>query len=125
MNMDIYLLKRALKEFHGTKNLHKFLYPGVSPLHLSDACHFILNTCDSWWLFEIILLKQSDKVLKDVHYQVWSLQRMKKNLIFELSCREGSGKVPLIILPLSSYNFPLDKIELLVIRNVCFMRQES
>jgi hypothetical protein len=122
--METYLLKRALKEFHGTEAYHKHLFPGKSPILLTDGCNFIREECKAWWLFDAILSYQCEKILRNVKFQIWILRRLKKDLFWELTCREDSGKKPLITQTLEFSDFPIDEVRIWVIDKVCLLPSE-
>ena len=124
MTMETYYLKRTLKEFHGTRTYHKHLFPGKSPILLTDGCNFIREKCKAWWLFDAILSYQCVKVLKDVHFQIWILKRLKRDLSWELTCREDSGKNPIITQTIKFSDFPLEEIKIWVIAKVCLLPSE-
>jgi hypothetical protein len=75
--MNTYEIKRALRQFTGTECYHKHLFPGKSPILLTDGCDFIRTHCNAYWLFDAILSYQCEKVLKSVAFQVWELKRLK------------------------------------------------
>jgi hypothetical protein len=53
--MNVFQIKRALKQFTGTERYHKNLFPGQSPILLTDGCDFIRTHCNAHWLFDAIL----------------------------------------------------------------------
>lgn len=124
MTMETYYLKRTLKEFHGTRAYHKHLFPGKSPILLTDGCNFIREECNAFWLFDAILSYQCEKVLKDVHFQIWILKRLKRDLSWELTCREDSGKNPIITQVINFSDFPLEEIKIWVIDKVALLPSE-
>jgi hypothetical protein len=51
ITMNTYEIKRALREFTGTEFYYKHLFPGRSPILLTDGCYFIRTHCNAYWLF--------------------------------------------------------------------------
>jgi hypothetical protein len=45
--MNTYEIKRALRQFTGTEFYHKHLFPGKSPILLTDGCDFIRTHCNA------------------------------------------------------------------------------
>ena len=70
--MEAIEIHEELKQFLGTVDFHKHLFPGKSPILLTDGCKFIRDECKAYWLFDAILSYQCEKVLKGVSFQVWS-----------------------------------------------------
>jgi hypothetical protein len=124
MIMNTYQIQWALREFTGTESYHKHLFPGRSPLLLTDGCAFVREHCNSWWLWDAILIYQSDKILRNVKFQKWILKRLKKDLSWELTCWEDSGRKPLITQIIEFSDFPLEEIKIWVIDNVALLPSE-
>ena len=122
--MTAYQIKRALKEFHGTEKYHKHLFPGKSPIILTDGCNFIREECKAWWLFDAILSYQCEKILNNVNFQIWILKRLRRDLSWELTCREDSAMKPLITQVIKFSDFPLEEIKIWVIAKVCLLPSE-
>jgi hypothetical protein len=122
--METYLIKWSLQEFRGTSGYHKHLFPGKSPLLLTDGCSFVREQCKAHWLFDAILSYQSDERLRNVKFQIWILQRLKKDLSWEIKCFEDTGKKPIITQIIEFSDFPLDSIKIWVIDNVCLLPSE-
>jgi hypothetical protein len=122
--MEVCHIKRALREFKGTTKYHKHLFPGKSPLVLTDGCNFIREHCNAYWLFDAILSYQSDKILRNVFFQVWELRQLRKDLSFSLTCRQDSDKKPIISQAIEFSDFPLEEIKIWVIDNVALLPSE-
>ena len=122
--METYLLKRTLKEFHGTGAYHKHLFPGKSPILLTDGCNFIREECKAFWLFDAILSYQCEKILSNLKFQIWELQQSKKDLSWKLMCREDSGRKPIITQVIEFSDFPIPEIKIWVIDKVCLLPSE-
>jgi hypothetical protein len=122
--MDAYRIRRTLKELKRAKSFHKFLYPGKSPILISTGCKFLLENCDSSFLFDAILKSQELKILKDVKFQSWSLRQVKNDMSWNLSCSTNCDKKPLIIQSIPVKDFPIPELTIWVIQNVALLRQE-
>ena len=118
-------IREELKMFHGTAQYHKHLFPGKSPILLTDGCKYVRDACEAYWLFDAILIYQCDKVLKGVNFQIWELKRLKKDLTWLLTCREDSDKKPIISQAIVSLDFPLDNIIIWVIDKVALLPSEN
>ena len=117
-------IRNELKQFHGTQEYHKHLFPGKSPILLTDGCKFIRDECKAYWLFDAILSYQASIELKGVNFQVWELKQLRKNLTWLLTCREDTGKKPLISQSIEYSDFPIDYIKIWVIDKVALLPSE-
>lgn len=122
--METYLIKRQLKEFHGSMQLEFHLYPGKSPLQITEGCAFVREKCQAFWLFDAILSYQMDKRLKNVKFQIWELKQQKSDLSWSLTCREDSGEKPLVTQRIEFSDFPLSSIKIWVIDKVALLPSE-
>jgi hypothetical protein len=117
-------IKRRLKEFHGTSKYFRHLFPGKSPILITEGCAFVREQCKAYWLFDAILSYQLDKRLKNVPFQIWELKQQMKDLSWLLTCQEDSGKTPLISQRIEFSDFPLDSIRIWVIDAVALLPGE-
>lgn len=122
--METYRIKRQLKEFRGTSQYHKHLFPGKSPILLTDGCEFVRESCKAHWLFDAILSYQLDQRLKNVSFQIWELRQQMKDLSWLLSCQEDSGKKPVISQRIEFSDFPIESIKIWVIQGVALLPSE-
>jgi hypothetical protein len=123
--METFQIKRALKQFTGTESYHKHLFPGKSPLLLTDGCDFIRNECKAWWLFDAILSYQCEKILRNVNFQIIELRQNMKDLSWLLTIREDSNLKPLISQKIEFSDFPLDYLKLYVIQGIALLPSEN
>jgi hypothetical protein len=117
-------IREELKMFRGTEEYHKHLFPGKSPIILTDGCKYIRDVCKAYWLFDAILSYQCNKILRDIKFQVWELKRLKIDLSWQLTCREDTGKKPLIRQSIEFSDFPLDYIKIWVIDKIALLPSE-
>src|SRR5659263_317285 len=122
--METRTIERNLSQFHGTTQYQKHLFPGKSPLLLTDGCKYIRDDLQSNWLFDAILIYQCEKVLKGVNFQIWELKHLMKDLTWLLTCREDVGRKPLISQSIEFSDFPLDYIKIWVIDKVAILPSE-
>lgn len=122
--MDKNKIKWDLSMFHGTTQYHKHLFPGKSPLLITDGCKYIRDRLNAYWLFDALLSYQSNKALRDINFQVWELRRLKKDMSWVLICREDSGKKKIITQFIEFSDFPLDLIKIWVIDHVALLPSE-
>jgi hypothetical protein len=101
-------IRNELKQFHGTEEYHKHLFPGKSQIIITDGCTYIRDECKAYWLFDAILSYQREKVLKGVNFPDCELKQLRKDLTWQLTCREDTGKKPLITQSIEYSDFPLD-----------------
>ena len=122
--MDTANIRYELKQFHGTSEYHKHLFPGKSPIILTDGCKYVRDVCKAYWLFDAILSYQCYKILQNVNFQVWELKQLRKDLTWQLTCREDTGKKPLISQSIEFSDFPVDYIKIWVIDKVALLPSE-
>jgi hypothetical protein len=123
--MEIYEIKRALREFRGTEKYHKHLFPGKSALILTDGCDFVREHMNAYWLFDAILSYQCEKILRNVNFQLWELRQSKKDLSWILTCREDSNLKPIVSQIIEFSDFPLDYLKLYVIQGIALLPSEN
>jgi hypothetical protein len=122
--METRTITKELSQFHGTAEYHKHLFPGKSPILLTDGCKYVRDACNAYWLFDAILSYQCERILRDVGFQIWELKRLKKDLSWLLTCREDSDKRPIISQTIEFSDFPLDYIRIWVIGKVALLPSE-
>jgi hypothetical protein len=122
--MDTKIIARNLSHFKGTEEYHKHLFPGKSPIILTDGCKYVRDECKAYWLFDAILSYQNDKILKGINFQIWELKRLKKDLSWLLTCREDVGRKPLISQAIEFSDFPIDYIRIWVIGSIALLPSE-
>ena len=122
--MEEIAIREELKMFHGTTEYHKHLFPGKPPIILTDGCNYVRDACKAYWLFDAILSYQCEKILRDIKFQVWELKRLKLDLTWQLTCREDTGKKPLIIQSIEFSDFPLDYIKIWLVDKVALLPSE-
>ena len=122
--MNATQIQSELKHFRGTTIYYKHLFPGKSPILLTEGCNYIREQCHAYWLFDAILSYQGDSRLKGVGFQVWDLQLQEKDLTWLLTCREDRGKPSIIKQVIPYSDFPLQKITIWVIDGVALLPSE-
>lgn len=123
--METFQINKTLRQFTGTENYWKHLFPGKSPILLTDGCRWIRDTLNCYWLFDSILIYQNDKRLKGVNFQLWELRQSKKDLSWLLTCSEDTGQKPLITQKIEFSDVPLDYIKLYVIGGIALLPSEN
>jgi hypothetical protein len=117
-------IKTTLRQFHGTTEYHKHLFPGRPALLITDGCKYLRDVCNAYWLFDAILNYQSDLRKRQIHFQVWELKQLRLDLSWQLTCREDTGKKPLIRQSIEFSDFPMDYIKIWVIDKVALLPSE-
>ena len=123
--MNVFQIKRTLAQFTGTESYHKHLFPGKSPILLTDGCDFIRTHCNAYWLFDCILSYQCEKILKNVNFQCWELRQSKKDLSWLLTCSEDSNLKPLVSQVIEFSDFKLEYLKLYVIQGIALLPSEN
>ena len=117
-------IREELKQFHGTTEYHKHLFPGKSPILLTDGCKYVRGVYKAYWLFDAILSYQCEKVLRGINFQVWELKQLRKDLTWQLTCREDTGSKPVVKQVIEYSDSPLDYIKIWVIDKVALLPSE-
>jgi hypothetical protein len=117
-------IQTELQCFHGTSKYYKHLFPGKSPIALTDGCKYVRDELKANWLFDTILIYQDDPKLKKVNFQIWELTQLKKDLSWSLTCKEDTGKKPIISQSIEFSDFPTDYIRIWVIGSVALLPSE-
>lgn len=120
--METSEIQHSLQEFHGTEGYHKHLFPGKSPILLTDGCSFVRRECKAYWLFDAILSYQCDKLVGRIPFQKWILKQQRKDLTWLLLCYDGEKLM--ISQKIEFSDFPLPGIEIWVIDKVCLLPSE-
>lgn len=116
--------QHQLRVFRGTSRYYKHLFPGKSPILLTDGCKYVKEECNANWLFDNILKYQDEPVLKKVFFQIWELQRLKKDLTWLLTCKEDTYKKVLISKSIEYSDFPMDYFKMWVVGSIALLPSE-
>lgn len=122
--METRTIKKNLAQFHGTEEYHKHLFPGKSPILLTDGCKYVRDNCEAYWLFDAIQSYQDHATIKKSSFQIWELKHSMNDLSWLLTCREDTGKKPMISQEIEFSDFPIDYIKIWVIDKVALLPSE-
>jgi hypothetical protein len=122
--MNVQAISTIISQFHGTSEYHKHLFPGKSPILITDGCKYVRDVCNAYWLFDAILSYQCDKILRGINFQIWELKHLKVDLSWQLTCKEDTNKKPLIKQSIEFSDFPIDYIKIWVIDQVAILPSE-
>jgi hypothetical protein len=122
--METIDIKTTLREFHGTTEYHKHLYPGRPAILLTDGCKFIRDQLSAYWLFDAILSYQADLYNRNIKFQIWELKQLRLDLSWLLTCREDSNKKLVVRQAIEFSDFPIDYIKIWVIDKVALLPSE-
>jgi len=122
--MEAIDIKDILKEFHGTTEYHKHLFPGRPAILITDGCRFIREECKANWLFDAILSYQADLLKRGIKFQIWELKRLKLDLSWLLTCKEDTNTKPIVRQAIEFSDFPLEYIRIWVIDKVALLPSE-
>jgi hypothetical protein len=117
-------IKKELIVFRGTSRYHRHLFPGKSPIAITDGCKYVRDELNANWLFDAILKYQDEPLLKKVNFQIWEFRQLRKDLTWLLTCKEDTDKKPLISQSIKFSDFPLDYIRIWVIGSIALLPTE-
>ena len=120
--MNVKTIERNLKQFYCTSQYHKHLQPGMSPILISDGVKYVRDSLEAFWLLDAILSYQCDKEIRKIGFQKWILKQHNKDMSWELQCYDDEKIVVSQKIEYSS--FPLPKIELWLLQNICILPGE-
>jgi hypothetical protein len=122
--MEAIDIKDILKEFHGTTEYHKHLFPGRPAMLITDGCKYVRDKLNAYWLFDAILSYQADLRKRQINFQVWELKQLRLDLTWLLTCSDDSGKNTVIRQSIDYSDFPIDYIKIWVIDKVALLPSE-
>ena len=117
-------IKSTLKEFHGTSEYHKHLFPGRPAILMTDGCKYVRDNLKANWLFDAILSYQADLRKREINFQVWELKQLRHDLTWLLTCREDKDLKPVVKQSIEFSDFPIDYIKIWVIDKVALLPSE-
>ena len=122
--MEAYKIRNALRHFTGTTEYNKHLFPGRSPIYLTDGCMFVREECGSHWLFDEILTAQTIDRVRGVGFQKWIFEQIKGDLSWKLTCTNTDNNRVVWSKKIEYSDFPLQKIEIWLIDKVALLPSE-
>lgn len=117
-------IKQTLREFHGTTEYHKHLFPGRPALLITDGCQYVRDQLKAYWLFDAILSYQADLLKRKINFQIWELKQLRLDLSWLLTCREDKNTKPVVRQSIEFSDFPIDYIKIWVIDKVALLPSE-
>lgn len=109
---------QTLLFFTGSLTWHKWSVIFPRDL-LTDGAQYLAESCEAYWLMDAIASWQLDPVVKAEHFQAWTLDKevlVDGKPYWGLTCTDGNGNT-IALQPFGITSFPLEKIELLAVRN--------
>ena len=113
-------IQANLPQFIGSQTLIPH-FIGKNKIHLTEGADYIRNSCDSYWLFDIILSYQNDKRLLNQHFQVWRLSKFNDSGV--VVCEDGNDNL-LLKQVIEFTDFPLNSITFWLVQDVCMLPTE-
>lgn len=107
----------CLGNFYGTEQYYKY---GNSIL--TDGAFFIANSCESFWLMDLICSYQIHNKFKKEYFQVFNLKRIDEDS-FRVTMEDGNNK-QLGFQDITYSDFPLDSITLWRVDGVIMLPSE-
>ena len=110
-------IQDSLGIFTGTEHYYKHL--GIM---ITDGVKYLAESCEAWWLVDLVASYQFSPEVKDEKFQVYRLKvNPDKSAIVEIS--DGNNHI-LMIQEIEYTDFPLDKIEIWCIDKICLLPSE-
>jgi hypothetical protein len=122
--MEAYKIRNTLRQFTGTDQYYKHLFPGKSSILHTEGCKFVKDKCEANWLFDQILLAQAIPRVKSISFQKWIFERLRTDLSWKLTCINTDDNKSVWSKRIEFSDFPLQKIEIWVIDKVALLPSE-
>jgi hypothetical protein len=122
--MEAYKVRNTLRQFTGTSGYYKHLFPGRSPIYITDGCKYVRDVCKAFWLFDQILIAQSLPRVKSISFQKWIFEQQRSDLSWKLTCINTDDNKSIWSKRIEFSDFPLQKIEIWVIDKVALLPKE-
>jgi hypothetical protein len=110
-----------LSHFNGTDTYYEHKVLGRQML-LTEGCKYVAEEGEAYWLFDLILSYQQDKVLQEEGFQVWNLKK-KPDQGWIVTCDDGNNNI-LKTQHIPYSDFPLSCIKFYLIDGVCMLASE-
>lgn len=82
-------MKNANHYFGSSKGSENFFCHKPSMILYTDGVKDLAETCQCYWLIDLIISHQCHKDVKPERFQVWELKRFKENK-FSILCTDGN-----------------------------------
>jgi hypothetical protein len=98
------------------------LYPGKSPLLISDGIKYVRDSLDGFLLVDTILCLQSDKDISKIFFQKFIFKQEANDLTWILQCYENEKLI--VSKKIEFSMFPVPKIEIWLINKNLLLPNE-
>ena len=106
---------KELRKFKGTATYYKHLFPGKSPIYLTDGCKYIRDHLNANWLFDQIVKCQDSFLLKGINFQIWTIKQNRKNLTWWLTCMNAKDENVILHIPVELSDIQIDYLMIWII----------
>ena len=116
------ITEQCLAQFYCTEEYHKYWLPVLT---MTDGAYYLYRN-GAAWLIDAIASYQTKKFLssrKLREFQLWEL-RVGPNKTAVLTCREDSGRDPVVTQEIPYTDFPIPYIKLYLIERVLLLASE-
>ena len=109
-------------QFIGSENSWPYKF-GYS---FTDGIKFIAEQTNSFWFIDVVISYKfdSERRMKDVYYQHWTLQRIGDTDSFLVEGRDDNMKT-VITQKIEFSDFPFNKYEVMIINNMILLPSEN
>ena len=120
--MDTKIIAKRLRRFNHSSMYIPHLYPGKSPLFISEGIKYIRDSLDGFCLIDTILCLQYDRVIGKIFFQKLIFKQQPHDLSWILQCYDNEKLI--VSKKIEFSNFPLPKIEIWLINKNLLLPNE-
>ena len=103
-------MKNANHYFGSSMGSENFYRHSLTKILYTDGIKEMAEGCQAYWLIDLILSHQTNKIVQVEPFQVWDLKRVKDNQ-FSILCTDGNhNKVTSQEIPFSDFPYDLATI---------------
>ncbi len=114
------IILENLAHFCGSESLYRHSIGGKSLLY-TEGVLYLTESCESYWLLDIILSYQDSQILKDEDFQIWNLTKHEDQWI--VSCLDDDNNL-LLDYDIEYLDFPLNSMKLWVVNQTLLLPSE-
>jgi hypothetical protein len=111
--MDTKIITKRLRRFNPSSRFTPHLYPGKSPLFISEGIKYVRDSLEGFCLIDTILCFQCDRAIGKIFSQKWIFKQQPHDLRWILQCYDNEKLM--ISKKIEFSKFPLPKIEIWLI----------
>lgn len=114
------IILENLTHFCGSESLYRHRIGGKSLLY-TEGILCLIESCESYWLLDLILSYQDSQILRSEYFQVWNLVKYENKWI--VSCSDGDNNL-LLDQDIDYSDFPLNSVKFWLVSGTVLLPTE-